>query len=63
MLQRGSSVAALLRDIDKFAATFVQVHLIRTEIRKVEIGQTVVVDVADGCAHPVAGGVDAALLE
>ena len=62
MLQRGSSVAALPRDVNKLSRAFVQIHLIGTEIREVKIRQAVVVDVANGDAHPVARGDDATLL-
>jgi hypothetical protein len=53
---------ALLRDVGKLSPTFVQIHLIGTEIREIKIGQAVVVDISDGDAHAVAGRDDATLL-
>src|SRR6185369_9711760 len=46
----------------KLSTALVQVHLIGTEIRQVEIRQSIVVDIADGNAHPVASRDDATLL-
>src|SRR5205085_5128552 len=52
----------LFRDVDKLSVTFVQIHLIRTEIRKIQVRQAVVVYVADRNAHSISGSDDAALV-
>ena len=53
--------ARLLRDINKGPVALVQIHLVMTEISNVEIGQSIIVNVADCRAHSVPSGHDAAL--
>src|SRR6185295_2131959 len=53
--------ATLFGDVNKLSIAFVQIHLIGTEIREVQVRQAIVVDVTNGCAHAVTGGCNAAL--
>src|SRR6266705_345367 len=52
---------SFLCDFGKRPITFVQVHLVSTEVCNIQIGTAVVIDVADCDAHPVSVGHDAAL--
>src|SRR6185369_10782737 len=51
----------VLRHIVKRTVAFVEIHLVRTEIGEIEIGPTIVVDVADSGAHAVTSRNDATL--
>src|SRR5260221_9150580 len=51
----------LVSHVDKSPVAFVEIHLVRTQICKVQVRPAIVIDVAYGHTHPVAFGDNAAL--